>query len=348
LTIKINQTVIGTTHPPYIIAEMSGNHNGDIDNALNIIEKAKKCGANAIKLQTYTPDTITIKSNKPDFMIKKGLWKNRTLYDLYEEAHTPWEWHGILFNKAREVGIDIFSSPFDLTSVDFLEKLDVPAYKIASLEIVDHRLIDYVAKTGKPIIMSTGLSTINEINEAVSIIKKYHNNICLLHCNSGYPTPINESNLKTITDLRERYSLEVGLSDHTLGIISAITAVSLGAVIIEKHFIVDKELGGVDSAFSIGPEELTNLCKMTSEAFSALGKVNYEITESEKISLSSRRSLYIVKNVKKGEIANFDNIRSIRPGMGLAPKYLDKIIGKKFIQDFEIGTATKLEFFEQN
>ncbi len=325
---------------------MSGNHNGSLDNAIKIIEAAKSSGANAIKLQTYTPDTITIKSNKPDFIIKEGLWKNRSLYDLYKEAHTPWEWHKDLFNKANEIGIDIFSSPFDFSAVDLLEKLNTPAYKIASLEIVDLNLIEYVASTMKPIIISTGLSNIDEINEAVNTVKKYHSKICLLHCNSGYPTPLKDSNLRTLTDLKKRFPLEIGLSDHTTGIVSAITAVSLGASVIEKHFIADKNFGGVDSPFSIGPDELKDLCKMTNQAFISLGKINYNLTDSEKITLTSRRSLYIVENVKKGQIANKTNIRSIRPGMGLSPKYLKDILGKKFTSDFEVGTATKLEYFE--
>ncbi len=342
--LKIDGRYIGLDAPPYIIAEMSGNHNGDIERAFQIIEAAKFAGADAVKLQTYRADTITIDHDSSEFMIEGGLWDGRRLYDLYAEAHTPWEWHRPLFEKAQSLGITVFSSPFDRTATDMLEELGAPAYKIASPEIVDLPLIEYVARTRKPLIISTGMATFSEISEAVEVAKNAGaSNIVLLHCTSAYPTPPEESNLATISDLRERTGLLTGLSDHTLGTVVATTAVALGACVIEKHFTLSRNDGGVDSAFSLEPVELRQLVEQSKLAWSALGHPCYRPTTSEIASLRHRRSLYAVRTIKAGEVFTVENVRSIRPAYGLAPKYLSTILGRLAACDIEYGTALRFD-----
>ena len=297
--IEISGQKIGPGFPPYIIAELSANHNGDINRAFEILEMAKECGADAIKLQTYTQDTLTIDCDKPDFKIEGGLWDGRTLYDLYTEAHMPWDWHKPLFAKAKELGITIFSSPFDTTAVDLLETLGAPAYKIASFEAIDLALIAYVAKTGKPMIISTGMANEAEIHEAVTTAKNAGcEELVVLHCVSGYPAPAQDYNLATIPDMVERFDVLAGLSDHTIDNTTAITSVVLGACLIEKHVTLDRNGGGPDDSFSLEKAELAQLCKDSKTAWQALGNVNYERKDSEKGNLVFRRSLYVVKNIK--------------------------------------------------
>lgn len=328
--ININGRKIGPSFKPYIIAEMSANHNGDINNAFKILEMAKECGADALKIQTYTHDTITIDCEKEDFKIKSGLWANRTLYDLYAEAHMPWEWHKPLFEKAKELDLTIFSSPFDNTAVDLLEELGAPAYKIASFEAIDLPLIEYVAKTGKPMIISTGMANEDEIKEAVNAAQNAGcDQLIILHCVSGYPAPANDYNLATIPDMRKRFGVLTGLSDHTIDNTTAIASVALGACLIEKHVTLDRKGGGPDDSFSLEKPELFQLCRDSKIAWQATGKVNYERKESEKGNLVFRRSIYAIKNIKAGEIFTKENIRSIRPGYGLKPKEQKKILGKK-------------------
>jgi pseudaminic acid synthase len=342
--IEIAGQKIGPDFPPYIIAELSANHNGDINRAFEILEMAKECGADAIKLQTYTQDTLTIDCDKPDFKIEGGLWDGRTLYDLYTEAHMPWEWHKPLFAKAKELGITIFSSPFDTTAVDLLEELGAPAYKIASFEAIDLPLIEYVAKTGKPMIISTGMANKEEIQEAVTTAKNAGcTELVVLHCVSGYPAPAGDYNLATIPDMAERFDVLTGLSDHTIDNTTAITSVVLGACLIEKHVTLDRSGGGPDDSFSLEKPELAQLCKDSKIAWEALGKVNYERKESEKGNLVFRRSLYVVKDIKAGEGFSHDNVRSIRPGYGLPPKFLFSIIGKSSTEDILKGTPLSIE-----
>jgi N-acetylneuraminate synthase len=336
--ITIDGRVIGAEVPPYIIAEMSGNHNGSIENAFRLIEEAKLAGADAIKLQTYRADTITLDHDAPEFRVDGGLWDGRRLYELYEEAHTPWEWHAPLFEKARSLGITIFSAPFDPTAVDMLEELGAPAYKIASPEIVDIPLIEYVARTGKPMIISTGMASYEEIGEAVSAARGAGaNEIVLLHCTSAYPTPAHEANLVTIPDLRKRTGLPTGLSDHTLNTVVATTAIALGACVIEKHFTLSRAAGGVDCAFSLEPTELKTLVEHAKIAWSALGQPSYRPTKSEAGVLKHRRSLYAVKPIRAGEIFTKENVRSIRPANGLPPKHLPEILGRKAACDIAFG-----------
>lgn len=343
--ITINNRKIGPAHPPYIIAELSANHNGDINRAYRIMEAAKKAGADAIKLQTYTHETITIDSDSEEFQIHGGLWDGQTLYDLYKGAHMPWEWHKPLFEKAKELDITIFSSPFDFTAVDLLEELDVPAYKIASFELLDLPLIAHVAKTAKPLIISTGMGNQKEIQEAVDCARENGcKELIVLHCVSGYPTPAEQYNLRTIADISERYKVLSGLSDHTIDNATAIASVALGACLIEKHVTLDRTGGGPDDSFSLEPHELAQLCKDSTSAWQALGKVNYEQVEAEKGNIKFRRSLYVVKDIKKGEKFTADNIRSIRPGFGLAPKHYSQIIGSESKKDIKRGTALKWEF----
>lgn len=321
---------IAADEPPYIIAELSANHNGKLDTALRIIEEAKKSGADAVKLQTYTADTITLNSDADEFRIKGGLWDGRTLYDLYQEAHMPWDWHKPLFDHACNLGITIFSSPFDNTAVDLLEDLNAPAYKIASFEAVDLPLIKYVATTGKPMIISTGMADAEEIAEAIEAAREGGcKELAILHCVSGYPAPAADYNLRTIIDMIERFGLVTGLSDHTLDNTTAITSVALGASIIEKHFTLDRSGGGPDDSFSLEPAELTALCRDSKTAWQALGSVNYGRKSSEQGNAQFRRSLYFVKDLKAGDVITEDAVRSVRPGFGLAPKYLDIIVGKK-------------------
>jgi len=337
--IKIDKINIGVDYPPYIVAEMSGNHNGNIANAFKIIDKAKKAGANAIKLQTYKPDTITIKSDKEDFKIKEGLWKGKTLYDLYEWAHTPWDWHKDLFDYARNKDITIFSSPFDKTAVDLLEDLNTPAYKIASFEILDIPLIKYVASTKKPIIISTGMANLDEIQEAVNACKESGcNKIALLHCVSGYPAPSSDYNLRTITDIKNRFNLVTGLSDHTINNITAIASIPLGVSIIEKHFTLNRKGGGPDDIFSLESEDFKSLCESTYIAWESLGKIDYSTKSSEMDNIKFRRSLYFIKDMVKGQLITKEDVKSIRPGYGMEPKFIDSIIGLKVCSRIKRGT----------
>lgn len=342
--ITIDNRKIGPEYEPYIIAEMSANHNGSLENAYKIMEMAKRCGADAIKLQTYRPDTITMKSDSPEFLIKGGLWDGKTLYDLYEEAHMPWDWHAPLFAKAKELGITIFSSPFDFTAVDLLESLDAPAYKIASFEAIDLPLIEYVAKTGKPMIISTGMANEEEIREAVETARNAGcKELVVLHCVSGYPAPSEDYNLATIPDMANRFEVLTGLSDHTIDNTTAITSVALGSCLIEKHVTLDRSGGGPDDSFSLEESELMQLCRDSKIAWKALGKVNYERKESEKGNAIFRRSLYVVKDIAEGEEFTHDNVKSIRPGYGIAPKYLFEIIGKKSSAFLSKGSSLKIE-----
>ena len=338
--IDINGRKIGPNYPPYIIAELSANHNGDINRAFAILEMAKECGADAIKIQTYTQDTITIDCNEDDFKIKSGLWKNRTLYDLYSEAHMPWEWHKPLFDKAASIGLTIFSSPFDHTAVELLEELGAPAYKIASFEAIDIPLIEHVAKTGKPMIISTGMADEHEIKEAVDAAQSAGcNQLIILHCVSGYPAPANDYNLATIPNMREQFGVLTGLSDHTIDNTTAIASVALGACLIEKHVTLDRNGGGPDDSFSLEKPELFQLCRDSKIAWQALGKVNYERKESEKENIVFRRSLYVIEDIKAGDQLTKENIRSIRPGFGIPPKYYDQVLGKKAINNIQRGTS---------
>ena len=326
-------------HTTYIVAELSANHNHDLEIAKKTICAAGQAGADAIKLQTYTADTLTIDSEKDYFKIEGGLWDGRSLYELYQEAHTPWDWHGELFKYAQSLGLEIFSTPFDTSSVDFLGKIEVPIYKIASFEIQDIPLIEYVASKGKPVVMSTGIATLEDIELALSTCRSIGNDqITLLKCTSAYPAPLGEVNLLTIPDMRERFGVEVGLSDHTMGASSAIAAVALGAKMIEKHFILDRKQGGPDSSFSIEPVEFKRMVQSIREVEQALGAITYELSEKVKQNKIFARSLFIVKNVKAGDIISKENVRSIRPGYGLHPKYYTTIMGKRFIKDVEMGT----------
>lgn len=335
---------IGNQHAPYVIAEMSANHNGNIDAAFRIIEEAKKAGADALKIQTYTPDTITLDSDLPDFQIKGGLWDGKTLYELYKWAHTPWEWHKALFDHARKVGIPIFSSPFDTTAVDLLEDLNAPAYKIASFEAVDLPLIRYVAATGKPMIISTGMADAEEIEEAIAAAREGGcKQLAILHCVSGYPAPAEDYNLRTIGDMIERFGLVTGLSDHTLDNTTAISSVVLGASIIEKHFTLDRNGGGPDDSFSLEPSDLEALCRDSKTAWKALGQVDYGRKSSEQGNVQFRRSLYFVKDLKAGDTITPDSVRSVRPGYGLAPKYFDQIVGKVVRVEVSKNTPVSLD-----
>ncbi len=323
----------------YIIAELSANHNGSLQTALDSIKAAKEIGANAIKLQTYTADTLTLNSHKEDFMIKGGtLWDGKSLYALYKEAHTPWEWHKELFAYARQLDIDIFSSPFDKSAVDFLEKFDPPAYKIASFEITDYELVRYVASKGKPIIISTGVATLEEINDVVSLCRQEGNNkIVLLKCTSAYPAPLESANLVMIKDIAKRFGVVSGFSDHTLGITAPIAAVALGAKVIEKHFILDKSIGGADVEFSLDKEEFAQMIKAVRDTEKLLGIVDYTMDENKKQSRRFSRSLYIAKDIKKGDIFTDKNIRSVRPGYGMHPKYINDILGTTATKSYEFG-----------
>lgn len=345
--ITIKNRRISTSDPPYVIAEMSANHNGQLSNSLKIIDQAKKCGADAIKIQTYKPDTITLRSFNDEFLIKEGLWKGYTLYDLYQEAHTPWEWHKELFDYAAKKEITLFSSPFDNTAVDLLEDLNCPAYKIASFEIIDLPLIRYAASTGKPIIISTGMASKDEISEAIqTAIEAGCQQLAILLCVSGYPASSKDYNLRTISDMTKEFQVVVGLSDHTLSNITALSSISLGASLIEKHFTIDKKSGGPDDSFSLEPKEFKSLCTDCREAWEALGKVNYGIKDAEKQNLKFRRSLYFVKNLKKGEKIDEKSIKSVRPGFGISPKYYDEIIGKRLKVNVQSQTPVKLNYFE--
>jgi pseudaminic acid synthase len=345
----IGNKKIGKGEKCFIIAELSANHNGSLDNALQTIKAAKRAGADAIKLQTYTADTITIDSKKDDFRIGQGtIWDGQYLYDLYKTAYTPWEWHKQLFDAAKEEGLVCFSSPFDLTAVDFLENLDAPAYKIASFEITDIPLIEYVASKGKPVIISTGIAEEEDIRLAVDACRRMGNDqIALLKCTSSYPAPIEEANMIMIRDLMQKFNAEGGLSDHTLGITVPVVAVAMGASIIEKHFIVDRSIGGPDASFSLDEAEFTAMVNAVREAEKAIGVVNYQLSEKQKASREHSRSLYVVKDIQAGEKVTMENVRSIRPGFGLHPKFLNSILGKQVRQPLEKGTRFSLEYLQK-
>ncbi len=325
----INHRPIGPGHPPYIIAEMSANHNGSLQTAFRIIDEAKKAGADAVKIQSYTADTITLPCESEDFMIRGGLWDGQSLYQLYQKAHMPWEWHQPLFDYARAAGITLFSSPFDESAVELLESLDAPAYKIASFEAVDLPLIRRAAQTGKPLIISTGMADAEEIAEAVDAARSAGcRELALLHCVSGYPAPAADYNLRTLPDMAQRFRLPAGLSDHTLDNTTAVAAVALGACIIEKHFTLDRNGGGPDDSFSLEPDGLAALCRDSRTAWQALGAVDYGLKSSEQGNIKFRRSLYFVRDMPAGETIDAGAIRSVRPGYGLAPKHFDALLGK--------------------
>lgn len=346
---QITHQSIGPTQPPYVIAELSANHNGNLERALAIMTAAKEAGASAVKLQTYRPDTITLNSERPEFQIHGGLWDGHSLYDLYEWAHTPWEWHQALFAKGRELGLTVFSSPFDFSAVDLLESLDCPAYKIASFELVDLPLIRYAAQTGKPLIMSTGMANEAEIAAAVEIALKHGNGqLALLHCVSGYPAPAAEYNLRAIPMLRQRFGIEVGLSDHTLGSATAIAATALGATLIEKHFTLARADGGPDCAFSMEPAELAELVASVNTAQAALGVADYQLTPSEQGNRAFRRSLYLVKNIAAGERLTEAHIKSVRPALGLPPADYDRLLGKRVIRDMSANQPLDWEWIAQD
>ena len=344
---KIGYKNIGQDNPCFIIAELSANHNGDLNVAIETIRAAKRAGADAIKLQTYTPDTLTIDCDNKYFKIEEGtLWDGKTLYELYGEAYTPWEWHKRLFEVAEEEGLICFSSPFDFTAVDFLENLKVPAYKIASFEIQDIPLIEYAASKGKPIIISTGIAEEEDIQLAVDTCRKVGNNdIILLKCTSSYPAPLELANLNTIPDIKKRYKVEVGFSDHTYGSLAPTVATTLGAKVIEKHFILDKSIGGPDADFSLDVNEFTEMVNKVRDTEKLLGKVSYEISEKVRKNRKFARSLFVVDDVKAGDRITKDNIRSIRPGYGLHPKYYNDILGKSFLIDIEKGTPLSKDMF---
>ena len=323
---------------PYIIAEISGNHNGSLERAKELINLAQANGADCVKIQTYTPDTMTIKSNKEDFLITGGLWDGYNLWDLYDWAQTPYEWQKELFDHAKDIGITIISTPFDETAVDLLETLNCPFYKVASFEITDLPLVKYIAETKKPMILSTGMANEQEIKEAVEVVKTFGcGDFMLLHCVSGYPTPSDQINLDTIALMKETFNCEVGLSDHTLGNTSAILSIGLGAKVIEKHFTFDRSEGGPDAEFSMEPSELKNLCLSASIAYKAIGKGSFEMKEAEESNIKFRRSIYVVQDIKQGDVFDKENIRRIRPGYGLHPKNYEEIIGLKATKDLERG-----------
>jgi pseudaminic acid synthase len=346
--IKIAGRHIGAAYSPYVIAELSANHNGKLETAMRIVEEAKKAGADAVKLQTYKPETITLNCDAEDFKIRGGLWDGRTLYELYEQAHMPWDWHKPLFEHAQKLGLTIFSSPFDNTAIDLLEDLNAPAYKIASFEAVDISLIKYAASTGKPMIISTGMADDEEIAEAIAAAREGGcRELAILHCVSGYPAPAEDYNLHTIPDMIKRFELVTGLSDHTLDNTTAIASVALGASIIEKHFTLDRTGGGPDDSFSLEPLELLALCRGANSAWQALGKVDYGRKSSEQGNVKFRRSLYITQDLSKGSVLTMESLRSVRPGFGLPPKYLTTVLGMALNKNISYGTPLRwcdLEF----
>ncbi|MGH8114713.1 MAG: pseudaminic acid synthase [Rhodanobacteraceae bacterium] len=348
VAIDIGGRQIGADCPPYVVAEMSANHDGSMDTAIRIIRAARAAGADAVKMQTYRPDTITLNSDSDEFRIHGGLWDGRTLYDLYTEAHTPWEWHAPLFKCARDVGITIFSSPFDSTAVDLLEDLGAPAYKIASFEAVDLPLIKYVAGTHKPMIISTGMADADEIAEAIAAARDGGcRELAILRCVSSYPAPASDYNLHTLSDMRERFGTVVGLSDHTLDNTTAIASVALGASIIEKHFTLNRGGGGPDDSFSLEPAELAALCRDACTAWSALGRIDYGRKSSEQGNVKFRRSLYFVKDLAAGAVITGDAVRSVRPGYGLAPKYLDRVVGRRLARGVKANSPVGWDCLEQ-
>lgn len=339
ISLILNGRVIGPSQPPFIIAEMSGNHNGDFNQALRLIEEAKKAGADAVKLQTYTADTLTINHDGPDFIIIEGPWKGYSLYQLYEWAHTPWEWHEALFAKGKELGLTVFSSPFDYTAVEFLESLDCPAYKIASFEAIDLALINKAASTGKPLFISTGLASFEEIGEAVNAAREAGcNKLVLMHCVSAYPAPPEDYDIRVIPDLSHQYNVVTGISDHTTGIAVSIASIALGSAVIEKHFTLKRSDGGPDATFSLEPHELAALCNDCRIAWESLGTINYSRKPSEAASVVFRRSLYVVEDMDLGDEFTGRNLRSIRPGYGLPPKHLNEILGRRANQHIKRGT----------
>jgi pseudaminic acid synthase len=345
--INIKGRIIGENAPTYIIAEMSGNHAGSLERALEMIHAAKEAGADCIKIQTYTPDTMTIDCHNEYFNIEKGTWEGENLYSLYQKAHTPWEWHERLMTEAKNVGIDFLSTPFDNTSVDFLENLGMEFYKIASFELVDIPFLEYVASKNKPIIMSTGMASLEEINEAVKAIYSTGNRqLALMKCSSAYPAKSEEMNLSTITDLKRRFGIPVGLSDHSMGDFSATTAVALGANIIEKHFCISRAIKNPDSTFSMEPSEFKKMVNQVREVEKALGKVTYGVSEQEKTNICFRRSLFVVQDIVAGDAITPENIRSIRPAYGLKPKYYREVLGKHAVRDLKRGTPLSFEDLE--
>jgi pseudaminic acid synthase len=347
MKLKIAERLISLDSPPFIIAELSANHNGSLERALRTIDAAKRCGAEAIKLQTYTADTMTIDCDRPDFIIKGGLWDSFKLYDLYKWAETPYEWHQEMFEYARKIGITIFSTPFDETAVDLLESLNTPAYKIASFEMVDLHLIRYVASTRKPIIMSTGMASEVEIDEAVTTARDAGcKDLVLLHCISSYPAPIDQANLLQIPELAKRFGVLTGLSDHTMGTTASVASIALGACVIEKHFTMSRADKGPDSAFSLEPDDLQRLCTETKEAWQALGRPGFTRQKAEEGSKVFRRSLYFVKDLPVGHVIANEDIRRIRPGMGLAPKHLEALIGRRLRVPVKRGCPVKSEAFD--
>jgi len=339
--------LINTEQTPYVIAEMSANHNGSIETAYKIIAMAKAKGADAVKIQTYTPDTITLDCTKADFQLTEGLWQGQSLYQLYQQAYTPWEWHKSLFDYAKKIGITLFSSPFDNSAIDLLEDLNTPAYKIASFEAIDLPLIKYAASTGKPLIISTGMADRQEIQEAVDAAQSAGcQQLALLHCVSGYPAPADDYNLLTLKDMQQRFSVPIGLSDHTLDNITAITSVGLGACIVEKHVTLDRKAGGPDDSFSLQPEDLLALTQSVKTAWSALGQVDYGRKASEQANVKFRRSLYFVRDLQKGEVITAKDIRSIRPGYGVAPKFYEQILGQQLIADVQRGTPVSFDLID--
>lgn len=342
--ITIAGRAIGEGYPPYIIAELSANHNGRLETAIRIVEEAVKAGADAVKLQTYKPDTITLDSDAEEFRIEGGLWDGETLYSLYEKAHMPWEWHKPLFDRARQVGITIFSSPFDTTAVDLLEDLNAPAYKIASFEAVDLALIRYTAATGKPMIISTGMADLDEIGEAIAAARDGGcKELAILHCVSGYPAPAEDYNLRTLADMADRFGIVTGLSDHTLDNVTAVASVALGAALIEKHFTLDRAGGGPDDSFSLEPAQLEALCRDSRTVWQAMGQVDYGRKSSEIGNVKFRRSLYFVKDMKAGDVVTADAVRSVRPGYGIAPRYLDQIVGTTLRRDVAACTPVVMD-----
>lgn len=350
--IQIGNRPIGREHPPFIIAEMSGNHNQSFARAIQLVEAAAEAGVDALKLQTYTADTMTLDISEREFMVEdpKSLWAGKSLYELYRLAHTPWEWHDAIFKRCRELGMIGFSTPFEHTAVDFLESLDVPCYKIASFENNDLPLIRKVAATGKPVIISTGLATVEELSETVQVAREAGcKDLILLKCASVYPAPPNLVNLRTLLDMRERFHVEVGLSDHTLGMGAGIASIAMGGTVIEKHFTLKREEGGVDSAFSMEPEEMKQFVHEAKSAWQSLGNASYGPSEEERPSLRFRRSLYAINDIQAGEVLTKENVKSIRPGLGLPPKFWDVILGKKAKRPIQKGTPIQREHvdFEQ-
>lgn len=347
--LQIDNITIGQGHEVFIIAELSANHNGSLDNAIATIRAAKRAGANAIKLQTYTADTLTLDAKTDDFLIKQGtIWDGKYLHDLYQDAYTPWEWHAELFAVAKQEGLVCFSSPFDKTAVDLLEKLNAPAYKIASLEITDIPLIEYVASKGKPVIISTGIADEADIQLALDACKRQGNEqIALLKCTTSYPAPMNEANLVMIPDMEKRFGVICGLSDHTPGITAPVVATTLGAKIIEKHFIIDRSIGGPDASFSLNETEFTDMVRAVRDAEKAIGEVNYTLTKKQVSGKEFARSLYITQDVKKGDTVTEENVRSIRPGYGMHPKHFNEIVGKKFLRDATKGERMSFDLLGQ-